>query len=179
MNTQNELNFILNDLKLSHIEEQSYTNNIVRLVMGNDLSCVISAHLYVENKLDEFLENYTNGQYEFIKLAALTYNQKVYISGYLGLGDEYIKPLAFAGNLRNSFAHNIDRKLSKNDVDNFLKTHSAQHVDEIKKLTLNFKGIDAINRLYISLIMTRLYGYLYGRVQVFKALEKHRTIKRD
>jgi hypothetical protein len=77
------------------------------------LQLVISAHLYVENNLDQSLCKILPNDR---KLVDLSFWNKVVVARSIGFDKNSIALLEKLNNLRNKFAHNLNYKISWNDL---------------------------------------------------------------
>jgi hypothetical protein len=109
-------------------------SHLIEDLNGEDeLGCVLRGHIHIENRLDEFLLNAVENK-KYIKYSKLDYFQKVSMTLALGLPEWLATPLKYIGNLRNEFAHNLNRKLGKQEVENFYKSFPGKEKDHIQKV---------------------------------------------
>ena len=98
----------------------------VKAVLGeDDLAVVVRSHIHVENRLLKFIE-LTCPAPKHLKKMELDFSQQVQLALALGMPDSCGFPLHAIGNMRNAFAHSLAAKLSKDRVDGFYKTFSAE-----------------------------------------------------
>jgi hypothetical protein len=92
----------------------SFDQAFFEALLGEDeLGVVIRAHIHIEATLREFIEARLPMPDE---LPGLQYGQRVRLACALGLGAEHKAPLIAVGNLRNSFAHRLSKRLSQQDT---------------------------------------------------------------
>jgi hypothetical protein len=83
----------------------------------DDLGVVLRAHIHIEHELKEFaLVSAPNP--EELKFSHFDYDSVVALALALGLNPALKGALSAIGNLRNKFAHNLDRALSEQDGNN-------------------------------------------------------------
>ena len=107
------------------VVSQEEDAEFVHAVMGeDDLAVVVRSHIHIENRLLNFIE-LTCPAPTNLKKMELDFSQQVQLALALGLAEECGPPLHAIGNMRNVFAHRLSAKLSKDRVDGFYKTFSA------------------------------------------------------
>src|SRR5271163_4266025 len=81
------------------------------IIAEDELGSVVRAHLIVEFHVEELLKLLAPNSAALPSMQ-LDYFGQVRLLGVLGVPDELVKPLLNLGNLRNSFAHRLDFKLT-------------------------------------------------------------------
>ncbi|MEQ8409744.1 MAG: hypothetical protein RKH07_15865 [Gammaproteobacteria bacterium] len=99
----------------------------------DDLGCVIRGHIHVEAELDNFIQLRTSHP-DQLKGADLTYDQKIHLALALGLPTVLKSPLQYLGKVRNSFAHNLNRSIGKEEAGNFYKTFASEEKEYINEV---------------------------------------------
>ncbi|NKB32141.1 MAG: hypothetical protein GKR91_03490 [Pseudomonadales bacterium] len=102
------------------------------LLEEDELACVLRGHIHIENRLDQYLSKTATNK-QFIEKANLQFSQKVSLAIAYGLSEWLSSPLSYIGNLRNGFAHNLDKKLGKQEIENFYKAFPGKEKDLIQK----------------------------------------------
>ncbi|CAH1561131.1 conserved hypothetical protein [Vibrio jasicida] len=100
------------------------------LYKEDDVGCVIYTHIHVENLIISYVTTLLK-QPEHLKSMRLDYLQKVHLALSLGLPDYFKAPLLNLGKIRNNFAHRLDQGIDSNLVNNFFKSFSNFHKNEI------------------------------------------------
>ena len=130
----------------------------------DDLGVVIRSHIFLELLINRFIQAHLTDP-EVFNSCDFEYHQRVAIAVSLGLHCDLLKPLNFIGSLRNSFAHHPDRKLEKQDANNFYKCFSGNHKSMLQEVynTLDgddtpMKDLDPLSRfmLYATTIRAQL-----------------------
>lgn len=111
-------------------------NLVDDILVEDGLGCILRGHIHIENRLDQFLSIIAKNE-EQLRKADLRYSQKVALALALGLPSWLASPLNYIGKLRNEFAHNLDRKIGKQEVDNFYRTFPGEEKISIQKATSN------------------------------------------
>lgn len=89
----------------------------IQVLTGEDeLGIVIRAHTHIEASLNELLELMVPYP-KFIDEMNLPYAQKARLACALGVKKQHLPPLLVMGKLRNTFAHSLNAKLTKERVD--------------------------------------------------------------
>ena len=101
------------------------------------LGYLLSCHLIIEHYLDHFLVTYPNAPFGW-EGAKLTFSQKVALISKLPFPEPYNLPpvIKHLNTLRNRFGHNINTRLSEEDL---LPFHQF-----LRKCTKNAKGAEDI-----------------------------------
>ena len=98
----------------------------VQAVLGqDDLAVVVRGHIHVENRVLRLIDLVCPAPHH-LKRMELDFAQQVQLALALGLPETCGPPLHALGNMRNSFAHKLSAKLSKDRVDALYKCFSAQ-----------------------------------------------------
>lgn len=91
---------------------------------GKDaLTVVVRAAIYIESQIIHLIE--ANLDAVHVNKMDLTYLQRVYLAGAIGMEPRLIKPLKALGEIRNKFAHRLDASLSENEAENFYSSFDA------------------------------------------------------
>lgn len=98
----------------------------------DEIGKVIRTHLYIENLLNNFLETALPNP-EHLKPIQLDFFSKVHLALSLGLPEKFKKPLNYMGKIRNDFAHRLNLRIDKSEVNNFFDTFSNEQKEEIIK----------------------------------------------
>ena len=88
---------------------------VAALLAEDELGAVVRSHIYVESRLNEYLELVTSRP-EHLEGLGLRYRQKVVLACALGFDPEFLKPLVALGELRNKFAHRLDTTLTEERI---------------------------------------------------------------
>ncbi len=127
----------------SKISEQIFSNK-------DPLSVTLKAHLVVERLMDDIIRDSSEHPDYVCKR---TFDQKVEILFFASLLDDVAyKKIKALNSLRNKFAHNINYKLTRQDVKSFFSTTNS--VTNFQKLA---KGI----------------GYLIGYIHALREVNRH------
>lgn len=78
---------------------------------------VVRSHIYVENRINEYLEE-TTPRPEQLAGLGLRYRQKAQLACALGFDPDFLKPLIVLGEIRNKFSHRLDTSLTPELVGN-------------------------------------------------------------
>lgn len=80
----------------------------------DELGVAVRAHIHIEAGLNEFIEK----RVPFPKLLPrrMTYETRLRLACALGFNKDYLEILRLLGNIRNSFGHQIDAKLTDSKV---------------------------------------------------------------
>lgn len=114
------------ELDIDPLEEQAFQ----RALMGeDDLGAVIRAHLYVEAKLIQWLEQAVI-DISALNAMKLDYGRRINMAIALGLDPELGPPLKMLASIRNDLAHKLDFRLTKKQVDQLFNV-CAQREKEI------------------------------------------------
>jgi hypothetical protein len=121
------------------MNELSDTDKLTEALNGeDDLGAVIRAHIHIEATLNELIDCY----FEFpgqLKRLNLEFHQKVILAQAIGLKEEYVRPLNTLGTMRNNFAHRLDSKLGKNEIDSLYKSFNGDGKQIIQSAYLRTK----------------------------------------
>ncbi|HTE15589.1 MAG TPA: hypothetical protein VK642_10980 [Burkholderiales bacterium] len=99
-------------------------DQFLEIVRGEDeLGVVIRSHIYVESALVYLLKQLVTNS-AFLDRLDLDYAQRVNLAVALGLKAGHAPPLLALGTIRNTFAHKLDTKLTKDKVDSLYKQFS-------------------------------------------------------
>lgn len=98
----------------------------------DELGRVLRGHIHLENGIDEFLALCCT-QDSHLKGAELEYHQKLKMALALGLPEWLASPLKYVGTLRNEFAHNLDRHLGEQEMENFYKSFPPEEKNFIQQ----------------------------------------------
>jgi hypothetical protein len=104
----------------------------------DDLGAVIRAHIHIESLLNNLIESH----FEFpeqLKKLNLEFHQKIIIAQAIGLKPEYATPLSALGTLRNNFAHRLDTKLGKNEIESLYKSFKGDDKQIIQNAYMRTK----------------------------------------
>ncbi|GAB3094882.1 hypothetical protein [Lysobacter terrae] len=99
------------------------------LISEDELGAVIRAHIHVEASLIEFIR-WSVPQPDL--LPRLTYELRLRLACALGLDQDHFEALKSLGDIRNSFGHNLDAKLTDQAVNNLF----AKLPDQARAATL-------------------------------------------
>jgi hypothetical protein len=91
------------------------------LLGEDDLGAVIRAHLYVEAKLIQWLEEAVENV-EALNAMKLDYGRRVNMALALGLDLELGRPLKALGKIRNDLAHKLNFSLTQSNVGEFFNS---------------------------------------------------------
>jgi hypothetical protein len=86
------------------------------LLAEDELGAVVRSHIYVESRLNEYLDLVTSRP-EHLAEIGLRFRQKVQLACALGFDPDFLKPLVALGELRNKFAHKLNTSLTDTLVD--------------------------------------------------------------
>ncbi len=86
----------------------------------DDLGAVIRGHIHIESSLNKLIETHFEFP-EYIKKLNLEFHQKVLVAQAIGLKPQYAKSLNTLGTIRNNFAHRLETKLGKNEIESLYK----------------------------------------------------------
>lgn len=89
----------------------------------DELGTVVRAHIMIEAQVHELLDMMLPFPE---RIPRLRFEQKVKLLTALGLSDRLFPPLAEIGNIRNSFGHHIDTKLTNGMVVKWFQTFPAE-----------------------------------------------------
>jgi hypothetical protein len=81
------------------------------LLNEDELGMVVRSHIYVESRINQYLE-LTTARPEYLEKLGLRYKQKVQLSCCLGFDPGFVRSLEVLGEIRNKFAHRIDTRLT-------------------------------------------------------------------
>ncbi len=79
--------------------------------------------------------------------------KKFMLAQAIGLKSEYVKPLNTLGTIRNNFAHRLDTKLGKNEIDSLYESFDGDDKQIIQnaylrtKKNLKMKGPKSVTKL--------------------------------
>jgi hypothetical protein len=79
------------------------------LLSEDELGVVVRAHIHIEARLNELVENLVLRP---ALLPRLRYEQRARLACALGLVEEIFQPLKILGDIRNQFSHKLDTKLT-------------------------------------------------------------------
>jgi hypothetical protein len=96
----------------------------------DDLGVVVRTHIYIESGVNSILEQLIPFPGE---LPRLRYEQKLKLCCAMGMDKTLLSPLIELGNLRNSFGHNINTRLSTTSVAKLLSAVSTDDLETIMK----------------------------------------------
>ena len=89
----------------------------------DDLGVVVRAHIHIESKLINFINEKLT---DLKTLNRLRYSQRVELACELGLNSEMKEPLKVLGEIRNNFAHKINAQLNNQNIDKFIQVHDSK-----------------------------------------------------
>jgi hypothetical protein len=89
----------------------------------DDVGKVIRAHIFIESAVADFLDAALCDS-SHLKGANLNYSQKMYVAIACGLRSDLKGALKFIGTLRNGFAHELNRRIDKQNMNNWYKEFS-------------------------------------------------------
>ncbi len=101
------------------------------LLNEDDIGKVIKSHIHIENLIHEFIGQIVVDN-EPLKAMNLDYYSAIHLAVALGLPKRLLPPLKCLGSIRNKFAHHIDQKLSKDQINAIYKSF-----DQTDKLEIN------------------------------------------
>lgn len=101
------------------------------LLNEDDIGKVIKSHIHIENLIYQFIDLSVMDS-EPLKAMNLDYYSAIHLAVSLGLPKRLLSPLKCLGSIRNKFAHCIDQKLSKNEINAIYKS-----LDQTDKLEVN------------------------------------------
>jgi len=105
----------------------------IAISSDDDLVAVLRGHLYVESDVDHLLAQIFSGTETLI--ADLTYEQKIRrLKKAAGLPVEISTLLKALGELRNAFAHDIERALTSADDCRFFNALSAEYKPSVEEM---------------------------------------------
>jgi hypothetical protein len=122
----------------------------------DDLGVVVRTHIYIESKVNELLDLLIPFP---AQLPHLRYEQKIKLCCAMGMDKTLFLPLKELGDLRNSFGHNINTKLtsgtcakllatvSEADLENIAMTYKATLATTKDELPATYAELDAKGRL--------------------------------
>lgn len=102
------------------------------------LQIVISAHLYVENGLDDALLAILPYDKD---IAKLSFSNKVVLASSIGFGEKDIKVLKQLNTLRNKYAHNLEYEIKWSDVTAFPVETDYKKKDWDENATYVVRGV--------------------------------------
>lgn len=130
------------------------------------LGCLLSCHLIIEHYLDHYIAQYANVPFDW-ESARLTFRQKVsLVSKIPGFNERYnLSPtILHLNSLRNRFAHNLNTKLTEEDLLPF-RQFFANGSRADARLPKDALGL---LQLFTSIVAAYLGGYVAGLVGVDK-----------
>jgi hypothetical protein len=122
----------------------------------DDLGVVVRTHIYIESGVNSILEQLIPFPEE---LPRLRYEQKLKLCCAMGLDKSLLSPLKELGNLRNSFGHDINTRLSTasvskllsavstDDLDTIIKSYTSTLADTGEALPVSFHDLDPKSQL--------------------------------
>lgn len=102
------------------------------LKQEHHLGKVIHTQIYIENLINNYL-HFAMENPKYLKPLRLDYDGKVHLAIALGFSEELKEPLSMLGKMRNGFAHTLDKKIDSSYMNNFYKSFSSCHREEIMK----------------------------------------------
>ncbi|EHH1187499.1 hypothetical protein [Vibrio vulnificus] len=100
------------------------SNNLKEILLNeDDIGRVIKSHIYMENLIYEFIDHLVVDS-QPLKAMNLDYYSAIHLAVSLGLPKKLLPPLKCLGSIRNSFAHRVGQKLSKNEINAMYKSFS-------------------------------------------------------
>ena len=122
----------------------------------DDLGVVVRTHIYIESAVNALLDQLIPISSQ---LPRLRYEQKLKLCCAMGMDKTLYLPLKELGDLRNSFGHNINTKLtseacakllatvSKDDLDSIAKSYKVTHAATKEGLPDSFAELDPKGQL--------------------------------
>ncbi|WP_052201905.1 hypothetical protein [Ensifer sp. ZNC0028] len=108
-------------------------SEVYAALLGDDeLRVVINAGIVIEAALDDLFRHAMQDS-DALADIGLSYVQKVSLAVALGFQPRIKKPLRTLATLRNRFAHQLDAKLSDQDVNNFYASFDQVDKDIIQR----------------------------------------------
>ena len=99
------------------------------LLREDDIGKVIKGHIHIEQLINHYIE-FCVVDPTPLKEMRLDYYSAIHLAVSLGLPNSLLRPLKSLGKIRNSFAHNIEQKLSGNETNNLYSSLGSD--DKIK-----------------------------------------------
>ncbi|MGC9460195.1 hypothetical protein, partial [Vibrio genomosp. F10] len=108
------------------------------LVQESPLGRVIHTHIHIENIVTDFLSMATCAP-ENLKPMRLDYFGKIHLALALGLSPDLKVPLLVLGKMRNDFAHQLNRNIDSSSMNNFYKSFSSAHREDMMRVAKETK----------------------------------------
>lgn len=105
----------------------------------DDLGVVIRSHIIIEQYLNDIIESVLFDPEVYRRNINLDYHVKVKFAVAIGLNKRFEPSLNALGTLRNSFAHNIRKDITKHDADNIYKSLDSERKKAVQALLKNIK----------------------------------------